>query len=81
MRLHFKRTVNIKDDIFDPLPHNHIGAISLRERPNVEVLVDMYDNATPGQIQNVIDRANQKGLVLIEKELGTFVVENPPQQP
>lgn len=76
MRLHFKKTVDVKDDIFDPLPHNKIGAVSLRERPNVEVLVDLFDDATPNQIQNVIDKAATKGLVLIEKEAGTFVVEN-----
>lgn len=78
MRLHFKKTVDVKEDVFDPLPHNKIGAVSLRERPNVEILVDMYDNATPSQIQNVIDRAKQKGMILVEKEAGTFVVENPP---
>jgi hypothetical protein len=78
MRLHFKKTVDVKEDVFDPLPHNKIGAISLRERPNVEILVDMYDNATPQQIQNVIDKAKQKGMILVEKEAGTFVVENPP---
>lgn len=75
MRLHFKKTLDVKEDVFDPLPHNKIGAVSLRDRPNVEVLVDMYDNATPQQIQNVIDKAKQKGLELIEKEPGTFVVE------
>jgi hypothetical protein len=79
MRLHFKKMVDVKEDIFDPLPHNKIGAVSLRERPNVEVLVDMYDSATPAQIQNVIDRAKNKGLVLVEQEQGTFVVEDPPQ--
>lgn len=75
MRLHFKKTLDVKEDVFDPLPHNKIGAVSLRDRPNVEVLVDMYDNATPQQIQNVIDKAKQKSLELIEKEPGTFVVE------
>jgi hypothetical protein len=79
MRLHFKKTVDVKQDIFEPLPHNKVGAVSLRERPNVEVLVDLYDNATPQQIQNVIDKAATKGLVLIRKEQGTFVVENPPE--
>lgn len=75
MRLHFKKTLDVKEDVFDSLPHNKIGAVSLRDRPNVEVLVDMYDNATPQQIQNVIDKAKQKSLELIEKEPGTFVVE------
>lgn len=79
MRLHFKRTLDVKEDVFDPLPHNKIGAVSLRERPNVEVLVDMYDDATPQQIQNVIDKAKQKGLELVEKEAGTFVVKDPDQ--
>lgn len=76
MRLHFKKQVE-PWDVFGDLPHQKIGAITLRERPNVEVLVDMYDDATPQQIQNVIDKAKNKDMILIEKELGTFVVKDP----
>lgn len=79
MRLHFKKTLDIKDDLFDPLPHNKIGAVSLRERPNVEVLVDLFDDATPAQIQAVITKAATSGMILIKQEAGTFVVKNESQ--
>lgn len=74
MRLHFSKTVEA-NDVFQDLPHAKIGAITLRTRPNVEILVDMYDDATPSQIQSVIDKAKTKDMTLILKEPGTFVVK------
>lgn len=73
MRLHFKKDVEV-GDVYDDLPLGKVGAVHLRERPNVEVLVDLYDSATEHQIQRVIDRAAARGLILVKRETGTFVV-------
>lgn len=73
MRLHFKKVVETLD-VFKDLPHQKVGAITLRAKPTVDVLIDMYNDATPQQIQNVIDKAKTKDMLLVRKEPGTFVV-------
>lgn len=74
MRLHFNLTINL-DHLYDDVKTQQVGAVHLPKLPVVPVMIDLYDTATPAQIEQVINKAENHSLVLIKKEAGTFVVK------
>ena len=73
MRLHFKTAIDL-GKLFDDVKTAKVGAVHLPIRANTVVMIDVYDDATQNQINNIITKAKNNGLVLINAEAGTFVV-------
>ncbi|MCI0557936.1 MAG: hypothetical protein MN733_05530 [Nitrososphaera sp.] len=74
MRLHFKTAINL-EKLYNDVKTAKVGAVHVPERPNTIVLIDVYDDTTEPQIQNILTKAKNHGLTFIQRETGTFVVE------
>lgn len=74
MRLHFKTAINL-EKLYNDVKTAKVGAVHVPERPDTPVMIDVYDDATPAQINNILTKAKNNGLTFIQTEPGTFVVE------